>query len=315
MSLIKLFLVFSIVFGVFTFNIAQDNGTSSANIIDNNTPDDRFAFSYGVLLGDNLTKTGLSMEMVSINKIFDGIKEVMNNSNTALSEADAQRFVNEKLSELQMDNPSAGEILDNKVIKSNLEDFCFNYGVLIGHNLNNFDLKMIDFSLKDFENGVTAMMLGNDSSLNTQIAQAEVSAKFQLMQKIKTDKQLNANDAFMHKNKTRANIISLASGIQYEVLKKGNGNSPTSESKVTTHYHGTLIDGTIFDSSVERNEPISFALTGVIKGWQETLPLMKEGGKIIAYIPPHMAYGNRTRNKIPANSVLIFEIELISVDK
>jgi len=76
-----------------------------------------------------------------------------------------------------------------------------------------------------------------------------------------------------------------------------------------------LIDGTIFDSSVERNVPISFALTGVIKGWQEILPLMKEGGKVIAYIPPHMAYGRRTRNKIPANSVLIFEIELISVDQ
>jgi FKBP-type peptidyl-prolyl cis-trans isomerase FklB len=176
-------------------------------------------------------------------------------------------------------------------------------------------LKIEDISLNDFKNGVSAMMLGNDTLLNAQEAQAEVSAKFQLMQQVKTDKQLKANDAFMDKNKTRAKVISLPSGIQYKILKKGNGNYPTSESQVTAHYHGTLINGTVFDSSVERNEPISFALTGVIKGWQEILPLMKEGGKLIAYIPPHMAYGNRTRDKIPTNSVLIFEIELISVDK
>ena len=315
MSFIKFFLVFGIVLGVITFNLAQDNGTSSTKILEKNIPTDRFAFSYGVLLGDNLKKIGLQMEEVSWNKIRDGIKGVMDNNNADLNEADAQKVVNETLRELQSNKPSTDKSKETtQVLKAKLENFCFNYGVLIGYNWNNFDLKLEDISFKDFENGVEAMMLGNDTSLNAQEAQAEVSAKFQLMQQVKTDEQLKANDAFMNINKSRANIISLPSGIQYEVLKKGNGNRPTSESQVTTHYHGTLTDGTVFDSSVERNEPIAFALTGVIKGWQEILPLMKEGGKIIAYIPPHMAYGNRTRDKIPANSVLIFEIELISVD-
>ncbi len=119
---------------------------------------------------------------------------------------------------------------------------------------------------------------------------------------------------FLANNAEKAGIKETDSGLQYEVLEKGQGTvHPSKKSKVTVHYHGTLIDGTVFDSSVERNKPISFKLNQVIKGWQEGVMLMFEGDKFRFYIPSHLAYGNRSVGKIPAGSLLIFDVELLSV--
>jgi len=101
-----------------------------------------------------------------------------------------------------------------------------------------------------------------------------------------------------------------ASGIHYIIEKEGKGDNPNLESKVTVHYHGTLLDGTVFDSSVDRGETISFGLRQVIPGWQEAIPLLKKGGKGKFIIPSSMAYGDREQGKIPANSVLVFDVEL-----
>lgn len=100
------------------------------------------------------------------------------------------------------------------------------------------------------------------------------------------------------------------SGIHYIMEKEGEGDHPNASSKVTVHYHGTLLDGTVFDSSVERGEPISFGLNQVIPGWQEAIPLLKKGGKAKFIIPSPLAYGDRGQGKIPANSVLVFDVEL-----
>ena len=103
--------------------------------------------------------------------------------------------------------------------------------------------------------------------------------------------------------------------MQYEVLNKGDGEvHPTAKSKVKVHYHGTLIDGTVFDSSVERGEPISFGLNQVIAGWTEGVQLMVEGDKFRFYIPSHLAYGNRAAGKIKPGSLLIFDVELIAIN-
>ena len=115
--------------------------------------------------------------------------------------------------------------------------------------------------------------------------------------------------------KKNKNVKTLPSGVQYEVLKEGNGEKPTPTSKVTTHYHGTLTNGTVFDSSVDRGEPATFPVNGVIKGWQEILPLMPTGSKWKVYIPSALAYGSRAVGNIPPNSILVFEIELLSIEK
>lgn len=120
--------------------------------------------------------------------------------------------------------------------------------------------------------------------------------------------------AFLKQNGTREEVVTLPSGLQYEIITEGNGPIPTAQQKVTTHYTGTLIDGTVFDSSVQRGEPISFPVGGVIQGWQEALQLMPQGSKWKLYIPQELAYGERgAGNVIPPFSALIFEIELLDV--
>jgi peptidylprolyl isomerase len=120
---------------------------------------------------------------------------------------------------------------------------------------------------------------------------------------------------FLADNALKEGVESTASGLQYKVLKKGDGVvHPTAKSKVKVHYHGTLINGTVFDSSVDRGKPLSFALNRVITGWIEGVPLMVEGDKFCFYIPSNLAYGRRSVGKIPAGALLLFDIELIAIN-
>jgi len=119
---------------------------------------------------------------------------------------------------------------------------------------------------------------------------------------------------FLAENAKKEGVVSTESGLQYKVLKEGTGEKPSLESKVTTHYHGTLTDGKIFDSSVDRGEPASFPLNGVIAGWQEGLQLMNTGSKFRFFIPYNLAYGERGTRGIPPYATLIFDVELISFE-
>ena len=117
-------------------------------------------------------------------------------------------------------------------------------------------------------------------------------------------------------NAKKEGVITRASGLQYKVIKSGTGASPQPTDRVKVHYHGTLIDGTVFDSSVQRGQPITFPVNGVIPGWVEALQLMKEGDKWQLFIPANLAYGDHSPGAgIPPNSVLIFEVELIDIEK
>jgi FKBP-type peptidyl-prolyl cis-trans isomerase len=121
--------------------------------------------------------------------------------------------------------------------------------------------------------------------------------------------------AFLEANKAKEGVVALPSGLQYKVIKEGTGGTPVATDKVKTHYRGTLIDGKEFDSSYKRGQPATFGVTQVIAGWTEALQLMKEGAKWELYIPANLAYKTRDTPTIPANSTLIFEIELIEIVK
>jgi peptidylprolyl isomerase len=119
---------------------------------------------------------------------------------------------------------------------------------------------------------------------------------------------------FLAKNKMLENVVETPSGLQYQVLQQGDGTEhPTARSKVTVHYHGSLLDGTVFDSSVERGEPISFGLNQVISGWTEGVQLMVVGDKFKFFIPSALGYGNNSSGKITAGSLLIFEVTLLEI--
>jgi FKBP-type peptidyl-prolyl cis-trans isomerase FklB len=158
------------------------------------------------------------------------------------------------------------------------------------------------------------------SGLKPRVSEAALRAAFETAQERieavvaeRASKQAGAGLAFLEENKARAGVVATPSGLQYEVLRAGAGAKPTPSQSVEVHYHGTLIDGTVFDSSVERGETVSFPVTGVIAGWVEALQMMQVGAKWRLFIPADLAYGDRGQGPIPPGSTLIFEVELIGI--
>ncbi len=125
---------------------------------------------------------------------------------------------------------------------------------------------------------------------------------------------LAAGEAYLAENGAREGVVTTESGLQYEIITEGDGEKPTVADTVTTHYHGTFIDGEIFDSSVDRGEPASFPVSGVISGWTEALQLMPVGSKWRLFVPADLAYGAQGRPGMPANSTLIFDVELLEIN-
>lgn len=145
--------------------------------------------------------------------------------------------------------------------------------------------------------------------------QQEMSTKKAAVTEQEMAKNIKAGEDFLAANKIKPGVIELQSGLQYKVLKEGAGESPSDTSMVTVHYTGTLIDGTVFDSSRERGEPIQFPVNGVIAGWTEALKLMKPGAQYMLYIPAKLAYGDKKTGPIPEGSTLIFDVELLKFEK
>lgn len=181
------------------------------------------------------------------------------------------------------------------------------------------DLKEID--LPSFNKGIEDGMKGTP-----QLKPEEIMATLQALQTRKMEAQQKefaqkseaakkSSEDFLTKNKARPEVKTTESGLQYEVLKSGEGATPTDTDEVKVHYHGTLPDGSVFDSSVDRGEPINFAVTGVIKGWTEALKMMKVGDKWKIYVPADLAYGDRGAGpKIGPNQALIFEVDLLGIE-
>jgi FKBP-type peptidyl-prolyl cis-trans isomerase len=182
-------------------------------------------------------------------------------------------------------------------------------------------LSELEFSKAEVEallRGISAAAAGKDSPFPVD----QVGPKMdEFMQKKQTaymaklkDKNMADNLAYFTKLKeTNKNLVELPSGLRYETIKEGDGPTPKPTDTVKVHYTGTLIDGTVFDSSVQRGEPIEFPLDGVIPGWTEGLQKVKKGGKIKLYVPPHLGYGDNGNGSIPPGATLIFDVELLDV--
>ncbi len=187
-------------------------------------------------------------------------------------------------------------------------------GQQIGTNLKQqnieFDSEVVAAALKDAAEGKNQMT-------KEEIQQAMMKLQENTMKKQQEAAETNkkAGAEFLEKNKSQAGVKTTASGLQYIVEKEGTGATPGPEDTVKCHYKGTLTNGEQFDSSYDRGQPAEFPVKGVIPGWTEALQLMKVGGKMKLFIPPELAYGPSGRPGIPANSVLVFEVELMEVVK
>lgn len=196
-----------------------------------------------------------------------------------------------------------------------IQNFSYALGVEFATNLIAGGVKEIDRDM--VVQAIVDMLEGNDLRISKEQSSQVVKAQMGRINAEYAKENEKVGKRFLELNKNKKGVVVLPSGLQYEVLTSGQGPSPTINDKVTTHYHGTLIDNTIFDSSVDRGAPATFPVNGVIAGWVEALQLMKGGDKWRIFVPPNLGYGSRPApgGKIPPNSTLIFEIELLGIEK
>ena len=198
-------------------------------------------------------------------------------------------------------------------LTNKLDSVSYSLGLMLGNNIKKDCIKEVNQEIvsKAIED---VMQDDGDYKITRQAAKIYYTNYMTAMKKEKTKAARADGEAYLLKNATKKGVITTASGLQYEVMKKGDGPMPTAKDKVEVHYHGTLIDGTVFDSSVDRGKTISFPVMGVIKGWQEALQLMHVGDKLKLTIPQSLAYGKRGAGaNIPPYSTLVFEVELFGI--
>ena len=218
------------------------------------------------------------------------------------------------LSFLLMSQASAQESID---LTDEDNRIGYSIGVNIGQNLvaqgiiEGIDMNSFVAGMRDAAGG-TIQLSNEELFAAIQLFQERMTAAAQA----EMEANLASTQAFLESNGAREGVVSTASGLQYEVISSGpaDGESPTANDAVLAHYHGTLIDGTVFDSSVDRGEPAEFGLNQVISGWTEALQLMNVGDKWRLFLPPNLAYGEQSPTPaIPPNSALIFEVELLEI--
>lgn len=193
-----------------------------------------------------------------------------------------------------------------------MDKFSYAIGLGIGQNLLSMGAK--DLNADDFAQAVKDVLEGNKTAITHNEAREIVNNYFAELEKSVNEKNIVQGKAFLDANRNNPNVVTLPSGLQYEVIREGNGKKPKATDRVRCHYEGTLLDGTLFDSSIKRGEPAVFGVNQVIKGWVEALQLMSEGAKWKLYIPSELAYGAQgAGDMIPPYSTLIFEVELIEV--
>ncbi len=199
----------------------------------------------------------------------------------------------------------------SQALKSHRDSISYAMGVSMAESLKKSGMTDIDEAT--FNRAISEHLKGK-ASMDAMTADKLYKEETKKQNDLKAEAAKKAGEVFLKTNSTKPGVKTTATGLQYKTTLEGTGMNPDANDKVTVHYHGTLIDGTVFDSSVDRGQPATFGLNQVITGWTEGLQLMKEGGKTTFYIPSNLAYGARAQGKIAANSTLIFDVELIKVE-
>lgn len=193
-----------------------------------------------------------------------------------------------------------------------MEKISYALGLSLGNNLLSSGIDKLDVA--KLAKGIQDVMEQNEPEMSYQEAQETMNEYFETLQKKASEGAIKAGQNFLAKNAERKEVTTLESGLQYEILTPGNGTTPKASDTVKVHYHGTLIDGQVFDSSVQRGEPATFGVTQVIRGWVEALQLMPVGSKWRLFIPSDLAYGAQGAGKaIGPHTTLIFDVELIDI--
>ena len=202
---------------------------------------------------------------------------------------------------------------NNVELNTQMDSVSYSLGISVANNLKSSGFESI--KTQAVASAFSDVFDGNEVKINEEDANILIQDYFVELSQKKSQEAISAGQAFLDENGKKEGITTTSSGLQFEVLTNGTGATPVETDQVTVHYHGTLIDGTVFDSSVERGQPATFPVNGVIPGWVEALQLMNVGSKYKLYIPSDLAYGERgAGGSIGPNETLIFEVELLSIN-
>lgn len=198
-------------------------------------------------------------------------------------------------------------------LNNSLDSLSYSIGVSIAENMKQQGIDSVNHTA--LAQGITDRLKG-DEKMDLEACDTYARAEIQRLRDEKAAEAREMGELFLEENKTKDGVQLTESGLQYKVITEGDGPSPDGNDRVTVHYEGRLVDGTVFDSSYERGRPATFGLNGVIPGWTEGIPTMKVGGKTTFYIPQELGYGARPApgGAIPAYSTLIFDVELLDVE-
>ena len=211
-------------------------------------------------------------------------------------------------------NSQNGNMKKDINLATELDSVSYSLGVTMAENIKKGGVEEINSTA--LATAFDHIFNGDETLIESKEAENILNNYFRNLQMKKAEKNKKIGEKFLEENKTKEGVVTLESGLQYKILTKGTGAIPKLTDKVTTNYKGTLVDGTVFDSSYDRGEPATFPVNGVIKGWTEALQLMPVGSKWELYIPYNLAYGERGAGQvIGPDETLIFQIELISIDK
>ena len=211
-------------------------------------------------------------------------------------------------------NVTGQEIVNEQPLKNTTDSLSYSFGVLIGNNMLVQGVKEVNENLfmAGFHNGYA----NQETLVSIEVANQFVQDYFNKQITEEANMNLQKSAAFLVENQAKEGVVTLPSGLQYKILTPGTGEFPKATDQVRVHYHGTFIDGKVFDSSIERNEPIVFGVNQVIPGWTEALQLMQPGAKWMLFIPPALAYGDKgAGGVIGPNLALVFEVQLIEIVK
>lgn len=205
-------------------------------------------------------------------------------------------------------------------LKTTKDSVSYSLGMDIGNNIKtqklDVDIAVMAKGLQDYFDSAHHVLKVEQCQQILSVWRTELMKKQQAEVAIQGEKNKKDGETFLAENKTKEGVVVLPSGLQYKVLKEGNGPKPTAEQSVSVNFTGTLIDGTEFENSYKQGQPVTFQLRGVIAGWTEGLQLMSVGAKYKFYIPPELGFGERgTGGSVPPNATLIFEVELLDIIK
>ncbi|MBJ59294.1 MAG: peptidylprolyl isomerase [Flavobacteriales bacterium] len=202
---------------------------------------------------------------------------------------------------------------NNVKLNTQMDSVSYSLGISVANNLKSSGFDSIETHA--VASAFSDVFEGNEVKINEEDANMLIQDYFVELSQKKSQEAISTGQAFLDENGKKEGVTTTASGLQYEVLTNGTGSTPVETDQVTVHYHGTLVDGTVFDSSIERGQPATFPVNGVIPGWVEALQLMNVGSKYKLYIPSDLAYGERgAGGLIGPNETLIFEVELLSIN-